>query len=116
MRLRSIESVADGEVNSDLEQIVLKNDEADPIPSASLLPRTSIRQNNAPSVDDSRIAEDALEDAELLHAGVLAASDTPVVGVERTARAGRPDDRAETHGVRDRANTVVYAWYRISAA
>ena len=109
MRLRSIEGVADSEVNSDLEQIVLKNDEAAPIPSVSLILPTRLRWNDLPSVDDSRIAEDALEDAELLHAGVLAASDTPVVGVEGTARAGRPDDRTKTHGVGDRAHTVVCA-------
>ena len=78
MRLRSIQGVADSEVNSDLEQNVLKNDEAAPIPSVSLILPKHLRWNDLPSVDDSRITEDALEDAELLHAGVLAASDTPV--------------------------------------
>ena len=48
-----------------------------------------------------------MEDAELLLAGVLTTGDTPVVGVEGTTGAGRPDDRTETHGVRDRTDTVV---------
>lgn len=106
VRLRSVESVTNSKINGDLEQIVLENDKAAPNRSiSSLQPQHPL--DDSPSVDLRGVAEDALEDVELLLAGVLAASNTPVVGVKGTTGAGRPDDRTETHGVRDCADTVV---------
>ena len=104
--LRRIESVADSKIDGDLEQIVLKDDEAAIIESATSL-QSMHPFKDSPSVDLRSVAEDALEDVELLLAGVLAAGNAPVIGVEGTAGAGRPDDRTETHGVRDRTDTVV---------
>ena len=83
-------------------------------------------QRCSPIVHRGGVTQDTLERRERLNTGVLTGRNAPIcqsrsvqrparnftirrtVGIEGTARTGRPDDRAETHRVRDGTDTVVY--------